>query len=119
MGIEGVDGQRELRALEVGWIYYHTMLNAVHVNVVVSFCVGFLFLVSMALAGRSSPGDRRRWIVLLVASQMGCASYICGVVPRYIQLHQEVVFDPKFFERWEMVIAARLVTILCITFCQV
>eukprot|EP00931_Biecheleriopsis_adriatica_P111683 TRINITY_DN86103_c0_g1_i1.p1 TRINITY_DN86103_c0_g1~~TRINITY_DN86103_c0_g1_i1.p1 ORF type:complete len:227 (-),score=23.88 TRINITY_DN86103_c0_g1_i1:67-747(-) len=110
---------RELQAIEVGWIYYHTMLSQVHVNIVVTFCVSLAFLGALALAARSTAEDMKRWRVILVVCTPGVFLYVFGIIPTYFRLYREEAFDPSLFESWQQVVVARVATILMIMLGQI
>jgi multisubunit Na+/H+ antiporter MnhB subunit len=105
---------REMSAREVAWVYYHTMLNSLAVNAAVTLCVGYLVLAALALGLRSEPRHRARWRMLVPLSIVGNGAYVVLIVPRYYQLRRESTFDAIFFDHWEVVGVARLVSLLAI-----
>lgn len=107
-------GGSEIHPLQVAWIYYHTMLTTVHINVVVTFCVACLALGATALAARAKPEDYPRWKVVASLAVGGSACYVCGILPRYAPLIKESTFNANYFSRWHWVLIARVFTIICV-----
>mmetsp|Transcript_24305 Transcript_24305/g.44620 ORF Transcript_24305/g.44620 Transcript_24305/m.44620 type:complete len:239 (-) Transcript_24305:187-903(-) len=102
-------GGEEFTARKIAYLYYHCVLNASHVNAVLLFIIVASLLGSLVGVGRSDPMARRHWMLLGVLMTIGTGGYLVSVVPRYLLIRESTVFDPRFFDNWEVVIMARLV----------
>ena len=102
-----------LSARQVAWIYYHTMLNTLMVNGTVTFCVGYCALAGLALGLRSEPRHSKYWRKIVLLNVISTAAYTCVIVPKYYLLRSEEVFDSAFFDGWEAVVVARIVSLSC------
>jgi len=102
-------GQGAISGRMSAWVYYHTMLNAKHVNLALAL---FLLVgMSTTLVGitRSAHAIRWKWYCLIVITFSSNAWYFVAVVPRYAAIRASVAFDDRFFDGWWTVFVTRLV----------
>lgn len=100
-----------ISARKVAWLYYHNVVSAPHVNVIVSLCVLLLLFGSLACISRSTTRQRFKWAMLVGCMVVGNGGYVFIIVPYYIRIRTEAAFDSSIFDGWGVVFAARLATI--------
>ena len=96
------------------WAYYHTLLNAPHINGALLF---FLLLMSFgawigaedALSGAGDADARRTWRILGGLACTNILLYVLLVIPRYMRIRAAAAFEPAAFARWGEVLVARVV----------
>lgn len=104
------DGSIALEARRVAYFYYHTMLNASHVNglllaMVLCSCLG----PTLGMV-RGTHEVQRRFILLSILSGIGSGSYMAVVMPRYLVIRNSTAgYRSELFDGWEKVLAARMV----------
>lgn len=103
-------GGTQLAARELAFLYYNTMLNTAHVNIVLGVCI--LTFLHGALRGfiYSDRETFRTWTICALMSGIGNSGYLFVIVPRYFRLRAESTFDPNMFDNWAPVIIARFVS---------
>jgi len=112
------DGVSLIPARKVAYIYYHTVLNAPHVNAVLLGIIVVSFLGSFVGLGRSDPKTRAVWIFIGCLMAVGVSAYLLCVVTRYLGIRSSKIYDPLLFEGWGYVMASRLVlyATMCLAF---
>ena len=97
----------------VAFLYYNAILNSPLVN-------GMLFAVMLTMALGAGVGfaharvsrsaaRERAWCHLVGLAILGHAGYIFCVIPRYLALRSAKTFIGADFDRWWLVLSARLV----------
>lgn len=103
------DGSNTFQARQLAFLYYHTVVNASHVNAVLLGMILISFLGAFVGLRRCSPQLRQRWLVLGAWMFAGTGGYLVLVVPKYLVIRNAAAFDASFFDGWHWVILARLV----------
>jgi len=102
------DGMSVFDGKRVAYLYYHTMLNASHVNGVLLAVILVCSFGSCIGLGRSLPQARKQWLIVGACVAVGTSGYLVSVVTRYLRIRSAAAFDASLFDGWEMVLVARL-----------
>lgn len=104
-------------ARRAAFAYYHTILNALHINSVLWIAMLALVLAAARGLQEAQSGEGRVWARLL--SQVSCTNvlYVVTVMPRYLAIRAAGSggFEPTFFDDWWQVLAVRCLLIASIT----
>merc|ERR1740130_633866 len=87
--------------------YYHSMLNATHINM--AMWTAMLVLVLAAARGLEAARGTSQ------SSSTNCVYMYC-VIPRYLAIRDAQAYDASAFDRWGEVLAARAVLLASICY---
>ena len=104
----------------IAHLYYHTMLNATHVNAILA-----ALMLTMAIGAAIGLADAyqpttpvrkwRAWVSLICLNVMGNGNYLAVVMPRYIRIRSSSAFNSSDFDGWLEVLRARCVLVLSLS----
>jgi len=109
------DGVDTISSRRVAFMYYHTVINASHVNAALLGIIVISFLGSFVGLGRCDPKTRATWIAMGSLMAVGTGGYLVSVVTRYVGIRSSKTYDPLLFEGWGYVLIARIVLYASIT----
>ena len=105
----------------VAHYYYHTLLNTLHINLVLWWAMLVLVLAATrGLDAARGTAQVRQWRWMVVQCSATNGLYMRFVVPRYLAIRAATQYDEAAFDRWGEVLAVRCVLMSSIAYaaCQ-
>ncbi|KAJ1639127.1 hypothetical protein T492DRAFT_939026 [Pavlovales sp. CCMP2436] len=113
----GPDGKGTIAARHAAYIYYHTMLNASHINFALLVYVLVSSLGTMMGLSDSSREVKRLWLIMCAVAAAGNSFYVSYVVPRYVRIRAATRYEPSDFDEWDGVLYARFGLVVALLIC--